>query len=109
MAISYHPKFEFDLDTKSHQLMGPSLDMVREDLLLAFYRDVEGKIRQALIDIGWTPPGGAASAMRIAELEAAMVNLLRATSSQVVMRPSERDAWRAAEAVMMKADAPPRD
>ncbi len=42
------------------------------------------------------------ASLRIAELEAAMVTLLRATSNQAVMREHEREAWREAERVLTK-------
>lgn len=46
---------------------------------------------------------------RVAELEAAMHDLLRATSNSVVMRPSERDAWLRAEAILLRVPLhPPR-
>ena len=32
------------------------MDEIRRELALAFARDVEGKIRQALIELGWAPP-----------------------------------------------------
>lgn len=40
---------------------------------------------------------------RIADLEAALRSLLVATSNQVVMRPSEQEVWREAEAVLLKS------
>ena len=52
----YDPKHVFDEKTLTHHMIGPSAHQVRNDLMLAFQRDVEGKIRQALIDMGWTPP-----------------------------------------------------
>lgn len=45
-------------------------------------------------------PGSTWSERRIAELEAALTKLLQATSDQVVMRPSQQDAWRDAERVL---------
>jgi len=54
--MDYKADFKFDPDDQSYKLFGPSQDRVTADLLLAFNRDVEGKIRQALIDMGWTPP-----------------------------------------------------
>lgn len=54
--LQYEPKFEFVADTHSYAMMGPSAERIKEDLIQAFNRDVEGKIRQVLIDLGWTPP-----------------------------------------------------
>ena len=54
--MKYEPKFNFNADTMNYELLGPSLDTVRQDLLLAFHKDVENKMRRALIDLGWTPP-----------------------------------------------------
>lgn len=54
--LKYEPKFEFNADTQNYHMIGPPLAAVREDIILAFHKDVEGKIRQALIDLGWTPP-----------------------------------------------------
>ena len=45
----------------------------------------------------------------IAELEAALRDLLRATSNSVVMKPSDRHAWLRAEAVLLRVPMhPPR-
>jgi hypothetical protein len=55
-GLQYLPKFDFDPDTKSYLMAGPSQSTVTQDLILSFHRDVEGKIRKALIDLGWTPP-----------------------------------------------------
>lgn len=54
--LQYEPKFEFVADTKSYAMMAPSYERIMDDLILAFHRDVNGKIRKALIDLGWTPP-----------------------------------------------------
>lgn len=54
--LKYEPKFEFNADTQNYHMIGPPLAAVREDIILAFHKDIEGKIRQALIDLGWTPP-----------------------------------------------------
>lgn len=54
MMLRYEPKFITE-GTNSF-LYGPTLEAVRDDIVLAFHNDVEGKIRQALIDLGWTPP-----------------------------------------------------
>jgi hypothetical protein len=56
MTQRYDPVFKFDTDDASYKIMGPTSEMIRHDLLMAFHRDVEGKMRQALIDMGWTPP-----------------------------------------------------
>lgn len=55
--MAYLPQYKFDPETMAHSLLGPSLETVRHDVVMAFQRDTEGKIRQALIDLGWTPPG----------------------------------------------------
>lgn len=39
---------------------------------------------------------------RVARLEGALRSLLQATSDQVVLRPSQQEAWRAAERVLLK-------
>jgi len=54
--LKYDPKIYFDPADMKWNVMGPSSQKVAEDLLMAFNKDVEGKIRQALIDLGWTPP-----------------------------------------------------
>lgn len=43
------------------------LEKVVADLQMAFALDREGKIRQALIDMGWTPPPEDASARSAGE------------------------------------------
>lgn len=50
----YKPEFKFD--DGNYLLMGPSQRTVTKDLALAFARDIDGKIRTALIEMGWTPP-----------------------------------------------------
>lgn len=57
----YTPEFKFDPETQAHLMVGPTLDQVRHDLVMAFMRDTEGKIKQALIDLGWRPPGEAST------------------------------------------------
>ena len=54
----HEPKFEFDPDLKNYVVKGPTQQQVTYDILMAFRRDVEGKIRAALIELGWTPPEG---------------------------------------------------
>lgn len=56
MPINYTPTFEFNEATKNYDLMAPALNTVKRDLMLAFARDIEGKIRRSLIDMGWMPP-----------------------------------------------------
>lgn len=52
----YDPKFTFNEKSLSYHLSGPSQRTVTQDLMLAFQRDTEHKIRTALIEMGWTPP-----------------------------------------------------
>lgn len=54
--MDYKPEFKFDPDSHSYKMLGPSQRTITQDLIMAFHRDVEGKLRQALIDLGWTPP-----------------------------------------------------
>lgn len=54
--LNYEPKLTFDEDTKSLLMQGPSAHQVAHDMHLAFMRDVDGKIRAALIAMGWMPP-----------------------------------------------------
>lgn len=54
--LHYEPKFVFDEDAKSYMMQGPSAQTVAHDMQLAFARDVEGKLRAALIEMGWAPP-----------------------------------------------------
>ena len=48
----------FNPDTQSWHMPLPSPATVAHDVAMALARDREGKIRQALIDMGWTPPEG---------------------------------------------------
>ena len=50
-------KFEFDEETMQQAVMGPSLERVTAEVARTIASDCDGKIRQALIDLGWTPPG----------------------------------------------------
>lgn len=50
------PKFYFDPDTMMHTMDGPNQQYVRDAIIKAFASDVDGKIHQALIELGWTPP-----------------------------------------------------
>lgn len=54
--FKYEPAFKGIPGEATFEMMGPSLNQVRQDLILAFHKDVENKIRQALIEMGWTPP-----------------------------------------------------
>lgn len=54
--LKYEPRFEFNGDTNNYDVLGPSALTVAQDIQLAFLRDVEGKLRKALVDLGWMPP-----------------------------------------------------
>lgn len=54
--FEYRPEFAYDPNCKRYVMLAPSQQAIAHDLILAFHRDVDGKIRQALIDMGWTPP-----------------------------------------------------
>lgn len=54
--LKYEPRFEFSPDTHGYQMLGPSATTVAQDMALAFARDVDGKMRAALIGMGWAPP-----------------------------------------------------
>lgn len=54
--MAYEPKFQFDPDTQNYSVLGPSAATVAQDVALSFARDVEGKMRAALIGLGWVPP-----------------------------------------------------
>lgn len=58
MTSIFKPEFEFDEKTHVLSVKTPSLDAVRDAMIIAFARDVDGKMRQTLIDLGWTPPAG---------------------------------------------------
>lgn len=62
--LHYEPKFVFDEDAKSHMMQGPSAQTIAHDMQLAFARDVEGKMRAALIEMGWVPPDAVHSMMQ---------------------------------------------
>lgn len=49
-------RFEYDEKTMSHFMKGPSQETVTQFILRKFYQDREHKIRNALIELGWTPP-----------------------------------------------------
>ena len=70
----YDPKFHFNSDTQNYDVLGPSATTVAKYIHLAFARDVEGKMRSALIAMGWVPPKEAADAERAlaAALDAAV-------------------------------------
>ena len=70
----YDPVFQFDAETQSYHVFSPSASKVAEDVMHSFQRDVEGKIRAALVDLGWVPPDTAckAQAALAAALEAAI-------------------------------------
>lgn len=52
----YDPEYKFDPDTQSYHMLSPSASQVAEDVMRSFQRDVEGKMRAALVDLGWVPP-----------------------------------------------------
>lgn len=54
--IPYRPDFRFNPETQSHEVLGPSSQQIAADVMMAFSRDVEGKTRRALIELGWAPP-----------------------------------------------------
>lgn len=55
--LRYEPQFTFDPDIQSYKMEAPSRQQIAADMVLAFVRDIDGKIRQALIEMGWKPPG----------------------------------------------------
>jgi len=50
------PDFQFDPDTQSYFMLGPSEQSIAAEMALAFSRDVDDKVRSALIARGWMPP-----------------------------------------------------
>lgn len=56
MLPGYKPELTFDENLSSYVMKTPSSQQIAHDLSMAFYKDVEGKLRQALINLGWTPP-----------------------------------------------------
>jgi hypothetical protein len=50
----FKPQFEFSNNKVS--VLSPSLERVKNEVMLAFMRDVDFKMRKSLIDLGWTPP-----------------------------------------------------
>ena len=54
--LKYEPRFEFDPDAQNYQLLVPSAATIAQDMALAFARDIDGKMRAALIGMGWAPP-----------------------------------------------------
>lgn len=68
----YDPEFKFDAETQSYHMLSPTAAKVAEDVMWSFQRDVEGKMRAALIALGWMPPDV------VGEFKAAFrVNMLR--------------------------------
>lgn len=59
----YDPRFQFNTDTQNYDVLGPSAATVAQDIQKALTQDVEGKMRAALIALGWCPPKEAAAAM----------------------------------------------
>lgn len=70
----YDPEYKFDPETQSYHMLSPSASKVAEDVMRSFQRDVEGKMRTALIGLGWVPPETAqkAQAALASALEAAV-------------------------------------
>lgn len=59
MATLYDtPHVVFDETTKSHSLQWTPtpMDIIRRQVTDMIAADREGKVRQALIELGWTPP-----------------------------------------------------
>lgn len=54
--LKYEPRFTFDVDRKAITMDAPTSERIAFDVLMAFNRDVDGKIRAALISLGWMPP-----------------------------------------------------
>jgi hypothetical protein len=54
--LKYEPRFEFDPDAQNYQMLVPSAATIAQDMALAFARDIDGKMRAALIGMGWAPP-----------------------------------------------------
>lgn len=119
----YEPRFTFDADDQAYKMEGPSAATIAADLLHAFNRDIDGKMRAALIDMGWMPPEDAARfrgagavshaglvlrshhEARIAELEALLLTALALhggvalTHSEIEWRSAARKALGLAKAV----------
>lgn len=53
MKITTTDTGDFKLDYSD---MIPQMEQVRRQVSEAIARDTEGKVRQALIELGWTPP-----------------------------------------------------
>lgn len=60
----YDPEFKFDPASMNYSVMAPSAATVAQDIQAAFAKDVEGKMRAALIGLGWCPPQETAAAER---------------------------------------------
>lgn len=59
MATLYDtPHVIFDEATKSHHIewTPTPMDLIRKQVMETIAADRDGKIRQALIELGWTPP-----------------------------------------------------
>lgn len=50
--------YQFNVDPESlrSELLGPTAARVKAELVKAIANDADTKIRQALIELGWTPP-----------------------------------------------------
>lgn len=53
MKITTDERGNFKLDYREHI---PQMEQVRRQVADAIANDTEGKVRQALIELGWTPP-----------------------------------------------------
>jgi hypothetical protein len=53
---TFDPDVTFDQTTSIISVKGPTPQQVSNELMLRFAADLEGKLRAALIEMGWTPP-----------------------------------------------------
>ena len=53
MKMTTTPEGNLNLDYSDHI---PQMEQVRRQVADAIARDTDGKVRQALIELGWTPP-----------------------------------------------------
>lgn len=52
----FKPELRFDKASYQHYLTGPGPNEIRDQIAKALMQDVELKIHQTLIELGWTPP-----------------------------------------------------
>ncbi len=50
------PKVHFDADSGVTSITGPSMEQIKQRLIEQFIQDQEGRTKQALIELGWSPP-----------------------------------------------------